>query len=102
MATIKFTQLTAPGSTASTKVAGNRNYTFQYKVAAINTNVIVVAQGSLDGTNFFSLASNVTQTVNGTYYLTYSNLLLEEIRFTWVSETGGTAATLDVILSYNT
>lgn len=91
-----FTQLTSAGSTTGYAVDNNIYHTMQYKIASINTNVIVKLQGSLDNTNWFDLTSETTQTSNGTYKLTYEGAI-KYIRFTFVSETGGTAATIDVI-----
>lgn len=104
-----FTQLTAPGSTTETSADNFHHATYQVVVAAINTNVIVMGEGSLDGTNWFPLApkdntvsgvtysgAQATITANGTYALLFENTKAKYIRFTWVSESGGTAATLDV------
>lgn len=91
-----FTQLTAPGSTTGLRVSNNIYHTMQYKLANKNTNVVVKLQGSLDNTNWFDITSEATQTANGTYYLSFEGII-KYIRFTFVSESGGTAATLDVI-----
>ena len=79
------------------------------KVASINTNVVVNVDGSMDGTNFFTVplvntavaslalsANLATITANGTYLLQASGKM-KYVRLTWVSEAGGTAATLDVV-----
>ena len=105
-----YTQLTAVGLTSSTKVKGMRNHTFQVTVAAINTNVIVSADGSADGTSFGELsmdntataglaitANRATITANGTYIITVKNTPLHSVKFNFISETGGSAATLDVV-----
>ena len=105
-----FTQLTAPGLTDALKVTGMKNHSFQVKVAVIDTNVIVEAQGSNDGTNFFPLtidntatasfaitANRATITANGNYHLRVQNTSLHSVKFSFVSETGGdSSATLDV------
>ena len=104
-----FTQLAAVGLTDALKVTGMKNHTFQVKVAAINTNVIVEALGSNDGVNFFPLtldntatasfaitANRATITANGNYHLRVQNTSLHSVKFSLVSETGGSAATLDV------
>lgn len=114
MATIQldkpFTQLTAPGNTADADVANVFNHSFQVLVAAINTNVIVEMEGTMDGTNYFDIpmintvvtdattltANRLTITANGTYLL-QASAKLDSIRFNFVSESGGTAATLDVV-----
>lgn len=100
---ITFAQLTAPGSTSATTVTAYKNYTLQYKVASIDTNVVVRLEGSLDGTNWINLDSDgdTTITANGTYGFKLSNTPLAQIRFTFVSEAGGTAATIDAVLMTN-
>ena len=105
-----FTQLAAAGSTDHINVPGVRNHVFQLLLAAVNTNVIVEIQGSHDGTNFGVLtmentavtgvsgisANRATITANGTYLFTSKNTPVKYVRFTFVSESGGTAALLDV------
>lgn len=92
------TQLTAPGVTAAILTGRATYHTFQYVVAAINTNVVVRAEGSLDGTSWFNLSASetdVTKTANGQYGMSY-NGVVPQVRFRFVSESGGTAATIDV------
>jgi len=76
------------------------NALFAITVAAITTNVVVRAQGSLDNVNWFSLdfdEEDATYTANGTYAIRYDgDGEIRYIRIYWVSESGGTAATLDV------
>jgi len=101
-ATESFTQLTAAGSTDSVKVIGCKNFIYQYTIASINTNVVVRAEGSLDNTNWFNLDTDdadTTQTANGTYAFQHDgDGELCYTRFTFVSESGGTAATIDVVI----
>ena len=93
-----FTQLTAPGNTAEVNVNAINNHVFQVKLANKDTNVDVNIEGSLDGTNFFVIkASDVQYTTNGNYFITETDLQVKFIRFSFVSEIGGTAATLDVV-----
>lgn len=96
MRTKTFTQLTAPSSTDSYEVDDYNYHTIQYKVANKDTNVVVKIQGSLDNTNWFDCTNETTQTANGTYYLSFTGAL-RYIRFTFVSETGGTAATINAV-----
>lgn len=105
-----FDQLITAGSTDHIHVPGATNHVFQVTVAAINTNVIVEASGSNDGTSFgvmtldstavtgiSGIANNrATITANGTYLLNVRNTPTPYTRFTFVSETGGSAATIDV------
>jgi len=95
-----FTQLVAPGATANFAVTWMQNHVFQYTIANIDTDVAVRAEGSLDGTNFFNLdvtSLNTTKNANGTYYMFLTGVPLKTIRFQFVSESGGTAATIDVV-----
>lgn len=93
-----FTQLVAPGVTAAVNVNAINNHVFQVKLAAKDTSVDVNIEGSLDGTNYFAIkAADVQYSANGTYYITETNLQVKFIRFSFVSEIGGTAATLDVV-----
>jgi len=108
-----FTQLTAPGLTSAVDVEGISEHGIAIKVAAVDTNVIVETLGSFDGTNFFAIplgvpvaavaatgltaaAGRATITVNGTYVLHYS-LPLKNIKCSFVSEAGGTSATVDFV-----
>ena len=91
-------QLTAAGATDHIDVSPVIHHTLQYKVANKNTSVTVRAEGSLDGTNFFNLDSSnsdTTKTANGTYAFVFEGAITY-IRFTFVSEEGGSAATIDV------
>jgi hypothetical protein len=92
-----FTQLTAPGNTAAIPTAAYARHTLQYTVASIDTNVVVNWEGTLDGTNWFDLrdAGDKTILANGTSAFEYSKLAVAAIRFVFVSESGGTAATID-------
>lgn len=105
-----FTQLVAAGSTDHIHVPGVKNHTFQLLLASSDTNVIVEIQGSHDGTNFGVLtmdntavtgvsgisSNRATITADGTYLFTAKNVSVPYVRFTFVSESGGAAATLDV------
>lgn len=106
------TQLTAAGATDAVGVRGSKNHTISATVAAINTNVVLQVEGSIDGTNYFKLpledvvvsgltiTSNVaTITANGVYLLYVKDVAIKTIRTNFVSETGGTAATIDISLN---
>lgn len=95
------TQLTAPGSTPARSMAGYSKAYIQVVITNINTNVVVRIEGSNDGTNWANLSANnsdTTFTTNGTYAFQYQGCPAN-IRTTFVSETGGTAAVLDVTTS---
>ena len=102
-----ITQLTAAGQTAGQDVSLCTYYGYTVTVASINTNVIVGLQGTIDGSNWseltlkntavtgLSISSNrCTITANGTY-LIWSEAPVSLVRFNFISESGGTAATLD-------
>jgi len=95
-----FTQLTAPGVTSDVlDMSGCKDVVFQYTIAAINTNVVVRLEGSNDNSSWFNLDFDdvdITQTADGTYGIQYEGRV-GFIRFRFVSETGGTDATVDVI-----
>ena len=88
----------ATQTTAYATEAGIFSHVLQNVVTAITTNVIVRSEGSLDGTNWFNLDANetdTTYTANGTYAMAY-NGTLKFIRLNFVSEAGGTAAEIAV------
>jgi hypothetical protein len=91
------TQLTAPGVTADLKLspyAGPR--WFKVVVATIDTNIVVRSE-STDGTTVTAQTPNTTITANGTYLIpVYADN--SHVQFNFVSEAGGTAATVDVTL----
>jgi hypothetical protein len=96
-ASATWSQLTEAGVTDAATVTGYIYHVIQYKVASINTNVIVRAEGSLDGTDFFNLNEanlDTTQTSDGTYGMCYTGGL-QKIRFRFVSESGGSDVTVD-------
>lgn len=92
-----FTQLTAAGATAALNVGDLSTHILQYTVAGINDNVVLRMEGSVDGTNFFNLSSedvDVTVVANGTNAFVYDGRV-NYIRGRFVSESGGTDATVD-------
>lgn len=98
---LAFAQLTAAGSTAATNIRPYRSIVWQILVAAIQTSVTVRVEGSHDNTNWFNLddaGADTTYTANGTYQLSKYGVSVEYTRFTFVSEVGGAAVTLDVDL----
>lgn len=88
--------LAAPGVSDALPVGNYSEHLIQCTVAAINTNVVLRIEGSLDGTNFFNLSASdedKTITANGTYAFRYVGMV-DYIRVRFVSESGGTAATV--------
>ena len=91
--------LSAPATGTALQVAVNNlfsteNYTFIVTVASVDTNVIVCLEGSVDGTNYAPIIANQTLTANGTTIYSVSGRPVKWIRTKWVSEAGGTAATV--------
>jgi len=92
------TQLTVPGATPNLSAENYNQGTFQYVIGTIDTDVVVRFEGSLDGTNFYNLdvtEADTTQTTNGTFAAKFTGKN-KFVRFNFVSESGGTAATIDV------
>ena len=77
---------------------------FAITVAGIVTNVVIRLQGSLDKTNWFHLDAtsvDTTITADGTYSLIYDGVGdISYIRMYFVSESGGTASTLDTKVKF--
>lgn len=73
-------------------------FVFQITVSNIGTNVVIRAEGSLDGTNYFNLASSdTTITANGTIKLNFADLPVKYVRGTLVSISTGTPSVSFVI-----
>ena len=102
-----ITQLTAPGDTVEVDVSQAYQYGYAFTIASIDTNVTVQLEGSIDETNYTTVPldntaiANVTITnnqmiitANGTYIM-WATAPLKDVRFDFVAETGGTAATID-------
>ena len=88
------TALSAAGSTAALNVQGRVKLNWQYTVSSLDTTVVVRAEGSHDGTNWYNLdadRNNTTESSDGTYCLYCADAACKYTRFTFVSETGGTA-----------
>ena len=79
---------------ASGQAFSTRDYTLIVTVASVDTNVIVRLEGSVDGTNFAPIIANQTITANGTTAYSVAGRPVKWIRTNWVSEAGGTAATV--------
>jgi hypothetical protein len=91
--------LTAPGSGVSTSVylpptIVSKNFSLFATVASINTNVIVALNGSIDGTNWSKIITNQTITADGTSHYNIANHPVRYVQPVFVSESGGTAATV--------
>ena len=96
-------QLTAPGTTASRSFAGYALATIQVDVANINTSVTLRIEGSNNGTTWFNMSTSETDTVltaNATKAFQFESCP-EFVRVNFVSEVGGTSATIDAILRFS-
>jgi len=96
---VTYDTLTEPASGVSTLVQlgdriNTRNYVLFTTVASINTNVIVALNGSIDGTNWSKIIANQTITANGTTHYNIANHPVKYVQPIFVSESGGTAATV--------
>jgi hypothetical protein len=96
---VTYPTLTAPATCADTSVYQPptivaKNYSLFVTVASINTNVVVALDGSIDGTNWSKIIANTTITANSTTHYNLANHPLKFIRPIFVSEAGGTAATV--------
>ena len=91
--------LEAPASGVSTSVylppsIVSKNFSLFVTVASINTNVVVALNGSIDGTNWSKIITNQTITATGTTHYNVANHPVKFIQPVFVSEAGGTAATV--------
>ena len=79
-------------------LAACKNFVFQINAASVGTNVVVRAEGSLNGTNYFNLGSgDTTITASGVSKLSFADLPVKYVRATLVSITGGTPTVTFVI-----
>ena len=99
--TIFFTDttLTAPGDGTVLQVASNnffatKSYSLSVTVAEIDTNVVVRLDGSIDGTNYAPIIAAQTITSNGSYIYSVADRPVKFVKAIFVSESGGTAATV--------
>ena len=96
---VTYEILTAPATCADTSVylpptIVAKNFSLFVTVASVNTNVIVALEASIDGTNWAKIIANTTITANGTTHSNVANHPVKFIRPVFVSESGGTAATV--------
>jgi hypothetical protein len=94
-----YPALTAPASGETMLVQyypeiASHNYTLFATVESINTNVVVALNGSIDGTNWSKIIANQTITSNGTTHYNVANHPVKYVQPIFVSESGGTAATV--------
>lgn len=93
-----FTQLTAPGATAGFATPDRNFHSIWVTVANINTNVVIRIEASPDNSiwaNADASGLDTTITANGTYLFVVPETPMGYTRVNFVSESGGTAATID-------
>ena len=91
--------LTAPASGTITSVYQPptivaKNFSLFVTVESINTNVIIALDASIDGTNWSKIIANTTMGGGGGTHYSVANHPVRYIRPIFVSESGGTAATV--------
>ncbi|MCG3178007.1 MAG: hypothetical protein BIFFINMI_00330 [Phycisphaerae bacterium] len=91
-----WSTLTGPGATAAYSLNyAARDHILSATVANINTSVTVRLEGTIDGTNFFPMAADLAITANGTQAIQVGGQGgVTAVRGNFVSEDGGTAATV--------
>ena len=94
-ATISLGVLTAPGLSLSLQMPYSWDTSVVYTIGSINTNVVVVLEGSNDDLLWVALHSPITKTANGTFMIHHQERI-NYIRFRFVSEAGGAAAIITV------
>jgi len=91
------TAMTAPGNSAAVYVGGRyTNIMWYFTIASINTSVAVSLQVK-SGTGAWTdvWADSLVFTSNGNEALEFDGIVLaDSTRFRWISEAGGTAATI--------
>lgn len=82
--------LDAPGVTETLYMAAALDLTFQLRVRTVGVNVVVRAEGSLDGREWYNLDAGDEDyeiTADGVYALTYRGYVTYA-RLNWISESG--------------
>lgn len=110
-----MTQLTAPGNTEVIDVQTYNRVAMQITAASIDTDIDLAIYGSLNGTDYFPLAieseavanltiSGAVATIDtdGTYVVTSMPCAIKHAYGVFVAETGGTNATVDIIMRART
>jgi len=98
--TITHAQLTAAGVTDVVKALSCNAIIYAYTIASIDTDVTLRLEGSVDNTSFFNMDADevdTIQTADGTYAFRFDGEV-PYTRFRFVSETGGTGVTVDVVV----
>ena len=104
-ALFNFPTLTTPGVTDAVDVytvnyLSTRNYTLIATVANIDTAVVVRLDGSVNGTDFGAMISNLIEK-NGTYAYNVNGFPMKQLRANFFSETGGNNASVKFQIAAN-
>ena len=96
---VEYPELTAPGSGAVVSTSKPpsivpTNYTLFTTVTNFDSGVVVALNGSIDGTNWSKIIGDQTISGNGTTHYTVSNVAVRYVQPVFVSESGGTAASV--------
>lgn len=94
-----LTTLTAVGTTNAVEIGG-RDIAFQVTVSGIGANVVIRLEGTLDGTNYFNLdqnGSDTTLAANGTTGYILSSAPVKAVRLNLVSYSGGTPSVAGLV-----
>lgn len=96
------TLLTVPGVTASRSFDTYTNALFTYLVSSINTSVVVRIEGSNNGTDWINLDPSGDKVViaNGLDFYQLVGITPAFMRFNFVSESGGSSATIAVVARF--
>ena len=89
------TALTAPGATPWVATGDATHHTWQVVISAVNDDVVIRAEGTLNGSDAFPLADDVTRTADGGFAI-FSIGKLQATRIHFVSESGGTDAVVSI------
>lgn len=94
-----YDTLTAPGSGQSTSVQigesiTTKTYSLFTTVASNVSGVVVALNGSIDGTNWSKIIADQTITGNTTIHHTVADVPVKYVQPVFVSESGGTSATV--------
>ena len=95
---IKPAQLIAPGNGAAIDTLLGNLHKFVVTIASIDTNVVLRFESSNDGviySNMDAANAEFTFTANGSFTFSRADLPAKFVRVVFVSELGGTAATID-------
>jgi hypothetical protein len=87
--------LSAPGSSTAISCENYTDVTWYFTIANINTNVTVALQSKAGDSEWTTVWTSLTYTADGNYGVEWGRVATaDSLKFTFVSETGGTTATI--------